>query len=58
MPDNIVICISLGLVSTRERKELAIQKTTGNLVLLEFVLPELVLPGDEGGDDPKDDRKP
>jgi hypothetical protein len=57
--DNLVIFIPLGLVSTKgERtKEL----TTENLILLTFVIcimPRLVLPGDEGGDDPKDDRQP
>jgi hypothetical protein len=33
-------------------------KTTENFILLAFVMPGLVLPEEEGGDDPKDDRKP
>ena len=40
---NLVIFISVGLVLTRERKELAIQETTENYVLLAFVMPGLVL---------------
>ncbi len=47
--DNLVICISLGLVSTREKG-----------VRAGLVLPGdeggLVLPGDEGGDDTKDEH--
>jgi hypothetical protein len=34
------------------------QKTTENFLLLAFIMPGRILPEDEGGDDPKDNRKP